>query len=460
MLGTGTTEEFFANEFSILNLNDKRLNNRATQIGMALQKRPTSCIKRLFIEKKDMRQAYDFFCNPKVSGEALLKAHYHETVVRARAAKSSYILAIQDKTTLDFTTHKAKTELGRIGGRGKNTNYGLFQHNTLLVTMDNEPLGLINVEHFDYDDYDLTIDHHERPIEEKHTFNWITSSEKRRKRLGELSVPIITVADRESDIFEFLHDLIEHNEDFVVRAQHDRFTGEHYSKYAEKLFSLFEKESDLGVISTHINDVNTHEIREITLHFKSLKSVTLPPTRYLSKEKYQPITLNVVMAYNNEICWILLTNLSVDTLQDCEQVTKIYKARWHVEDFHKILKTAYQIDEIYLHSSRQAILSAMALLSISACRLYWIIYVGRVDPECKADALFAEYEWKTPYIYLKEPTPEQPPQLTEVIIQIARMGGYKVQKKAPPPGIKSMWLGFQALGIASEMYKNILSRET
>ncbi len=61
MLGTGTTEEFFWKEFSTSELKDKRLVNRAIAIGVNLQKRHTSCIKRLCIDKKDMRQAYDFF---------------------------------------------------------------------------------------------------------------------------------------------------------------------------------------------------------------------------------------------------------------------------------------------------------------------------------------------------------------------------------------------------------------
>ena len=61
MLGTGTTEEFFEKEFSTLELKDKRLVKRAIQLGVSLQKRLTSCIKRLCIDKKEMRQAYDFF---------------------------------------------------------------------------------------------------------------------------------------------------------------------------------------------------------------------------------------------------------------------------------------------------------------------------------------------------------------------------------------------------------------
>lgn len=401
-----------------------------------------------------------FFSNPKVTGDALLQAHYHETAHRAQATKSRYILAIQDKTVLDYTSHCSKTELGRIGGSGRTSQYGLFQHNTLLVTETNEPLGLIDIQHFDYDEYDLTLERHQRPIEEKHSFSWIKASQNRRERIGALDVPVITVADREGDIFEFLYDLIDHNEQFVIRAQHNRLTGVVSSKKAPKLSTLFDKTPILGTTTILINDVKTHEIKKVTLQLKSLQAVTLPVPKDTCSSTYQPITLNLVMAYHEESCWILLTNRPVDTLEQCHEIALIYKSRWHIEDYHKILKTAYQIDEVYLHSSRQAIINVLALISLSACRLYWIIYVGRVDPECRADELFTEYEWKTPYIFLKEPIPKTPPPLAEIIIHIARMGGYKIQKASAPPGIKSMWLGLHALTIASEMYQNMMSTKT
>ncbi len=46
-----------------------------------------------------------------------------------------------------------------------------------------------------------------------------------RTRLGDCSQKIITVADRESDFYEFLHELIDADEAFVIRAKHDRYTG-------------------------------------------------------------------------------------------------------------------------------------------------------------------------------------------------------------------------------------------
>ena len=60
-LGIGTTGEFIEQEFSSLNLNDKRLNQRAKTILHTLQTKLGSCIRRLFSDFQEARQAYDFF---------------------------------------------------------------------------------------------------------------------------------------------------------------------------------------------------------------------------------------------------------------------------------------------------------------------------------------------------------------------------------------------------------------
>lgn len=60
-LGSGTSVEFFSEEFNALNLKDKRLNERAKKVFVTLQNKLGSCIRRLFIDSKEARQAYDFF---------------------------------------------------------------------------------------------------------------------------------------------------------------------------------------------------------------------------------------------------------------------------------------------------------------------------------------------------------------------------------------------------------------
>lgn len=402
-----------------------------------------------------------FFSNPKVSRSALLEPHLQKTVERIKASNAEYILAIQDGSVLNFTSHKAKTELGRIGRNGKTEQYGLVQHSTLCVTSENEPLGLIDLQHYHFDDYDTSTSSDHRAIEDKKTFCWVNSLRNMRERLQGSPRPIITVADREGDFFEFLHDLQRNNEFFVIRSKHDRHAGERFQT-GEKLSELFSKQDVLGQITVLINDVATREIKNIQLNIKRLEGVELPVPRWaaLQSKAYQPISVNVVMAYNEDYCWILLTNLSVENLGLCERVVTIYKERWHIEDYQKALKTGYQVDELYLHSSRQAIESALTMASISACRLYWMIYIGRAEEGIKADSLFEAHEWKCLYVYFKEPVPSEAPKLCEVIRRIARLGGYKMTKNCNPPGTKTLWLGFQSFGIAAEMYRNAISTKT
>jgi hypothetical protein len=411
-----------------------------------------------------MRQAYDFFSNPKVTRKNLLEPHFDKTIERVKSSQAEYILAIQDGTYLNYTSHKAKKEsLGRIGKSGNTDQYGLIQHSNLLVTNQNEPLGLIDISHFHNDENDVSIPRNHRNIEDKKNKCWLESVKKMRNRIGKTNKKIITVADREGDFFEFLQKLDEQQESFVVRAKNNRFTGEKQRDRENKLFDLLSSTTPIGKFEIDIYNSKDHKIESIELAVKRVERIQIPKphrSKENSSKNKESLFLNVVMAYNAEYSWTLLTDLPVENIEKCYEIISIYRSRWHIEEYHKILKTAYQIDELYLHSSREAIENALTMISISACRFYWMLYVGRVEQTIRADAVLSEFEWKSSYVYLKEKIPKETPSLKEAIINIARMGGYKVTKKGSPPGVKSIWLGFQAVGVASQIYENMVALKT
>ena len=393
----------------------------------------------------------------------MIAPHYQETVKRILDSDAEYILAIQDQMRLNFTKHKAKTELGSIGKSGKTTQYGLIQHSVLSVTERNEPLGLLDVSYFDYDDMDTSTSRDKRAIEHKANKFWIDALKNMRERLGDTQKKIITVADREGDFYEFLHYLISANEDFVIRSQHNRILGDVYKEKGEKLLDILSESPVLGSMQVEIQDVKSREIKEITLFLKATP-ITVPIPKKMSEDSiknngYTSITLNAVHAYDGEHEWILLTQLPIDTLEQIKKIVTLYKSRWHIEDYHKVLKTGYQVDEIYLHTSKEAIKNLLILSSISACRLYWLIYIGRTEATIKADELFEEFEWKAIYVYFNEPIPNECPTVSELMLKIARLGGYKDNKWSNPPGIKTIWLGYQQFTTAAQMYRN-MSRKT
>jgi hypothetical protein len=374
-------------------------------------------------------------------------------------------LAILDQTYLNFSSHLAKTDLGRISevSKKKHHQYGLIQHNLLCVSDKNEPLGLLDVQHFHYDDFDTKISSDKRSIETKKTHFWVDSVTKMQQMLGEDAAKVIVMADAESDFFEFSYALHEKKTNYIIRASHNRCLDKEIY-HGDKLFDILEKAPDIGEMRIEINDVKTHEIKAITLKIKKLESISIPVPRWPkenSKNKdYKPIEANIVKVYNDEYCWILLTNLDVSSVENCQKIISLYKERWHIEDYHKVLKTGYQIDELFLHASREAIENALIVASISACRLYWLIFLGRTDENLKANYFFTELEWKSVYIYFKESLPEDVPLLKEVVLRVARLGGYKNQKKSNLPGIKVLWLGWQSFTVIAEMYKNVMSMKT
>lgn len=392
----------------------------------------------------------------------MIAPHYKQTVQRIEESDAEYVLAIQDQMRLNFTKHKAKSDLGSIGKSGNTIQYGLIQHSILSVTDRNEPLGLLDVSYFDYDDIDTSTSRDKRAIEDKANKFWIDALKKMRERLGNTQKKIITVADREGDFYEFLHRLIVEDEEFIIRSQHNRILGEIYQTKGEKLREKLSKAAIQGSIQVEIQDVNSREIKEITLLLKAIP-VTLPipkkmPENAINENGYTSITLHVVQAYNEEHEWILLTNLPIDTLDQIKKTVAIYKSRWHIEDYHKVLKTGYQVDEIYLHTSKETIKNLLILSSISACRLYWLIYIGRTEASLKADRLFEEFEWKALYVYFNEPIPNECPTVSEIMLKIARMGGYKATKWTNPPGIKTIWIGYQQLTVAAQMYRNMSTK--
>ena len=48
------------------------------------------------------------------------------------------------------------------------------------------------------------------------------------------------------------------------------------------------------------------------------------------------------------VCWILLTTLPVETVEQCRRVVKIYRRRWLIEEMHKAMKTHWRSASILI----------------------------------------------------------------------------------------------------------------
>jgi hypothetical protein len=410
-----------------------------------------------------------FFSNPKVSWKELLSSHYKQTVNRINESTSNYIYVIQDSTFYNYTKHKGKTDIGNIGQQWNQTQFGLIQHTAFCITESDGPLGIIAVDFFGYgenfDDTDCPIDY--QPLEENlASERWCIFLLKAQNRLKECGKKIITICDREADSFEFLYNCTKYSALFVVRCKWNRHTGMKARRKEEKLFSLLEKAPYLGHFKTTIYDIDKHRDIEVNFQLKALKGVSIPPPHRGAGHKQNsidPIKINVVQATEGDRSWVLITNLPVDTLEDIKFIIKSYKYRWHIESFHKVLKTAYKAEHVYLHSSRAAIQTLLALINIAACRTYWLICKAREIDDKPATLCFNITELKAVHIYFHPsiPFPEKIPTLKTIFYQIAKLGGYKNIKNSYPPGILTIYRGITKLNTITRMFISLtLSRKT
>src|SRR4051794_9900151 len=115
------------------------------------------------------------------------------------------VLAIQDTTFFNLTGHKKTRGLGPIGDRsGK--RQGLILHSTFAVTPRGLPLGVLTHDCWAREGFrENEYTHEELPIEKKESFRWVEAlREVSKLTVSQNNSMVVTIADRECDIYEFL----------------------------------------------------------------------------------------------------------------------------------------------------------------------------------------------------------------------------------------------------------------
>jgi hypothetical protein len=144
--------------------------------------------------------------------------------------------------------------------------------------------------------------------------------------------------------------------------------------------------------------------------------------------------------------WMLLTNVPVESLEDAIERVKWYKLRWHIESFHKVLKSGCNVELCRLETADR-LERYLTLFSVIAWRLYWMTHISRASPATSCAELLADHEWKALYCKIKKTRelPPSPPTMREAIRWIASLGGFLGRKGDGEPGITTTWRGWQRL---------------
>lgn len=450
-------------EFEMVNLGDDRLNQRLKKIGQQIIDSPQSHINQACGDWSDTKAAYRFFQNDNVKYQDIIKAHAQMT--KERADQEETILAIQDTTYYNYT-HHPKTEglglLSRFKGKHKDEilTTGLSMHTTLGITTEGLPLGILDQNIFSRKELskerkELKKKSHNiaLPIEEKESIRWLDSMRRTAALFEQKNKKIVTIADREADIYDLflLADRLKTN--LLVRASQNRKinkTAIHSYISGEMLWDFMKKQKLQGTIQVRVPKKEAQLERLAICNLKFGK-INVLPTRHYRGSKEGNLNLDIYAILISEkqppkgcegIEWMLLTNIPVLTFEEAVEKMKWYCLRWRIEVYFKVIKSGFKVEDCRLKSSERLI-RYLAVVSVVAWRVYWLTLVSRTTPNIPALIFLNDFDWKILFAKFNpnKKIPKHPPSMKQITVWIARLGGFLARKGDREPGITHIWLG-------------------
>ena len=448
-LSVSSEYQWCRDEFAGVELHDARLNARCSELAVQLAMQPSLSVNQACEDWADAKAAYRFFDNDEVTPERIQSPHQQRTV--ERMAQYPRVLAVQDTTFLNYTHHPQTEGLGPIGKKSqKQRGFGL--HSTLAVLPGGLPLGLLTQAVLIRSEDEPSHRPEEcrlLPIEDKESYRWLQAFEQ-TLALAPMGVEVITVCDREADIYEMFAFARTKNAPLLGRASSDRAL---LDVEVRKLWPKVTGQPVVGYLTVHIVGNNTRRARQATVSVRFV-SVTLRPPWRPNGLKLPAITLNAVFVREEDppadvdepIEWLLLTNTAVASFEEAQQVIGWYCCRWQIEIFHKVLKSGCRVEDCRLQTADR-LQSFVALMSVIGWRLHWMTYINRCQPDLPCTAVLTTIEWEALYmrIHKSKRLPDTVPTVHQAVRWIARLGGFLGRKSDGEPGVTTLWRGWQRL---------------
>lgn len=252
------------------------------------------------------------------------------TTARLRTAglvRGRHVLAIQDTTTL------------RDDGKLDSLNL----HAMIAVDADDGALlGLIDatfLKHVGGKKRQRAV----RAFADKESRRWLDATLTAAELAAHGAACVTVVADRESDIYEeFACRPVE--TELLIRANYDRVL-----KDGGTLYNCLDDVPELGREVIDVSAKPGQVARKAVLALRTRQIGLLRPRRKCPGEEAKlpkEVTLTLVEAREvdppanvSPVHWRLLTTHRATTLADAQQITRLYRQRWTIEQLFRLMKT-------------------------------------------------------------------------------------------------------------------------
>jgi len=442
-------------EFGRAPLREARLRRRLCTLARDLYARPLAALPQACGTRAKTKAAYRFFDHGRVNLQNILTSHYQSSA--ARAAREPVVLAVQDTTSLNYSTHPATEQLGPIGSQAEGA-VGMLVHSTLAFNLAGTPLGLLEVQCWvrDPEEFGKKHQRYELPLEAKESVRWLRSLEALEQLQPACPhTRLVGVGDREADIYELFVWAKEKpgRPGLLVRAERQRVLTEEQGP----LWAHVENLAVAGQLEVKVPRRGNRAARVAVLEVRFAAVEVHPPKR---KPHLPPVALWAVLAREagappgtEALEWMLLSTEPVNDFEAAVEKLRWYTLRWGIEVFHRVLKSGCQIETRRLGQADR-LEACLGIDLVVAWRIYHLTKLGRETPSVPATVYFEEHEWQAlvAFVTRQPEPPKTPPTLREAVRMVAGLGGFLGRKGDGEPGTETLWRGLQRLDDIAEAY--------
>lgn len=430
-------------ELRTLDLGDERREQRTKVLTSALLLAPEASIPQACGSRSETKAAYRLLSNMSVSAAAIRASHADATLERARGIR--LLLAVQDKSNLDFTCCPGTLGLGPLDSP---LCRGLKLQSTLLLTEQGEPLGMLSQEVWARSSEEMgqKSTRRTRQPQEKESWRWRTGFEEVERRIPP-DQEVIGIADRESDIYFVLAMPRRENMRLLIRSAHNRSVESEHMHLRQAV----EAAPLLGTCEMDLPRTRKRQPRRATLELRAVRVTLKPPRHGTNGMNLGPVEVSAVWVRERgevpqgetRVEWLLLATWPVETLEQVLECARLYSHRWKVERYHYVLKSGCGIEKLQMETADR-LERALALYSIVAWRLLWLTYRARLAGNSPCGEALEDREWRV-LLAMSRMKQASEPTLREAVRFIAMLGGFQGRKGDGDPGVKTIWRGWRRL---------------
>lgn len=409
-------------------LRDARLSARLERVAERVASRAGESLPRASGSISELEATYRFLNNDKVTPGAVLEPHVRATA--ARTAQEDDALVVHDTTELDFGK---RPQLGLLTGERR----GFLGHFSIVVSSDGErrPLGVVNIEPVFREAYKGKGKR--AAGKESEAARWYRGVDASAQALGERK--LTHVMDREGDSAELLQHLLTHQRDFVIRSTRNRHLvgGGRMHDVLSTLPVLAHRDVELSERARHPSPRHRrrHPPRDARQARVEISAGTIDVMLQRTSAQLSVVVVTETQLPHGQspVQWVLWTTLPVRSEAEVLRVVDIYRARWVIEEYFRVLKSGCAYESLQLES-RHGLLNALAIFATVA----WVLLHLRTVARTASSAPPTRVVSKTQLVCLRLAFKmlqdrELPLELTarDVMLAIARLGGHLPQNGEP-----------------------------